>query len=215
MTNTKLLLSFLISAASATLNAQAISCSIFCVKDIQLDTVGANTLSITLFMGGSSSDFINYPHVSSITDNSGNTLATGTPNFFGQIGNTTQVYTVSTTLNSLSPNFTCTLYFKYNSTTCTLAYPCVSTGMSEDDPFNATQIYPNPSPGKFTVRNDQSSEAEYKLKIYNTFGQHVYTGDYPIPKKGYEIDLSGYPRGIYFLEIKSGTKIHGKKIITY
>jgi len=102
-------------------------CDSFCVTNIQLDTTN-NSLDITIFLEGDSNRFINYPYVTAVTDSSGDTLATGFMNFYGQFGGTSQTYGTNTTLNSLPASVTATIHFHYdNNSVCALPYPCPDT----------------------------------------------------------------------------------------
>lgn len=213
MKTKKLLFLILIVAASMNIKAQQINCSSFCITNIQMDSTTSNTMNITLFMGGSNSDFINYPYVSLITNNNGDTLATGTMNFFGQFGSSNQTYSTSTNLDSIPDNFSCTVYFNYDTLVCPLSYPCLTTGINDDSFINAPGIYPNPSSGMFIIQNNELLTIHYELIIYNMLGENVYSRANSLQKKENEIDLSNYPKGIYFVEIISNAKIFRNKII--
>ncbi len=125
------LLLALIVAASFACKAQSISCNSFCVTDIQMDSNTLHTMNVTVFNGGS---FVSYPHVSVIANNSGDTIATGMfSGSFGQSGNTSETYSVSTNLDSMPANFACTVYFNYNfdAGVCALSYPCIPTSIRD------------------------------------------------------------------------------------
>ena len=59
-----------------------------------------------------------------MTDLTGDTVAIGNLNFFGQIGGTSQTYSASTTLDSIPSNFTGMVYFRYDTSVCALPFPC-------------------------------------------------------------------------------------------
>jgi hypothetical protein len=200
---------------SLQMKPQAINCSSFCVTGITIDTTGANTLNVTISMGGTSSNFINYPYVSLVKNTLGDTVATGIMNFFGQGGNSSQVYTVSTSLDSLPANFTCTVYFKYDTVTCLLPYPCIPQGIAEKTALSGIKIYPNPSEGKFIFENEKPGPAVYELTIYNSLGNKIYSQAHSTQDKKNEIDLSAFPKGIYFIQLGSEGKIVRKKIVLH
>ncbi|MFN5372508.1 MAG: carboxypeptidase-like regulatory domain-containing protein, partial [Bacteroidia bacterium] len=64
--------------------------------------------------------------VTAITSLAGDTLATGSMNYFGQIGGTQQLYSVySVNGNALPNNFNGYVHFTYDNQTCVLPYPCI------------------------------------------------------------------------------------------
>lgn len=71
-------------------------------------------------------------------------------------------------------------------------------------------IYPNPSNGQFNIINENQNKIN-SIEIYNTFGERIYT--IRNIKQQYEIDLSSYPKGIYFVKFDNGTKIYNRKVI--
>lgn len=70
------------------------------------------------------------------------------------------------------------------------------------------KVFPNPTSGIFTII---SKENEYKLIIINVLGEHVYQSEIKNPKA--EIDLSKYPAGIYFINIKTEKGAAVQKLI--
>ncbi|MDZ4757252.1 MAG: T9SS type A sorting domain-containing protein [Bacteroidota bacterium] len=66
-------------------------------------------------------------------------------------------------------------------------------------------IYPNPTSGILTISNDYYSIEKNELFVYNTIGEQIYkdimnTGNSKV------IDLSAFPKGIYFLRMHSETR---------
>lgn len=75
-------------------------------------------------------------------------------------------------------------------------------------------ISPNPSDGRFILQFKESREGE--VLIYNNLGQVVYQTK--IISKQSSIDLSNYPKGIYFVKVQStdpegASKIYTEKIV--
>lgn len=70
-------------------------------------------------------------------------------------------------------------------------------------------IYPNPTSGIFTVT---SSGKISTIEIYNMLGVKIYTLSNLNQEKSKEIDLSNFPKGIYFTKIYDGKKICISKI---
>lgn len=189
-----------------------INCNSFCVTNIQMDTA-AHFMDITIFMSGTSSDFINYPYVAMVTDTLGDTLATANMNFFGQFGNSSQVYTDSTILDSIPTNFHCIVYLHYDTITCALPYPCIPNGIAKYDNYNPISIYPNPTSGRFTLNNSILSNDKSKLIIYNIYGENVYSKNISTQITEREIDLSSFAKGIYLIEVRNSFSIYRQKII--
>ncbi|HET6560205.1 MAG TPA: T9SS type A sorting domain-containing protein [Prolixibacteraceae bacterium] len=78
------------------------------------------------------------------------------------------------------------------------------------------KVFPNPTKGLFTVTIDNSIVVgQLKMSIYNVNSQEVYTEKLYIDHTRLEknIDLSGYPSGIYLFNINSKEKYYKAKII--
>ena len=86
---------------------------------------------------------------------------------------------------------------------------------------NGIEIFPNPSFGIFNVQLNINSasnvpstaERKVKLNIYNTVGDVVYSACRMDNESFIRIDLSNLERGIYLLNIDSGTGSNQKKIV--
>lgn len=89
--------------------------------------------------------------------------------------------------------------------------PCTGAvlGLSENkkDDFS---LFPNPSTGKFTIRNN--ANVELKIRIYNSIGQMVKEVNSNNNTKVL-IDLSNQSRGIYTVELISEKGVHNKKVV--
>ena len=68
-------------------------------------------------------------------------------------------------------------------------------------------IYPNPTNGKISVKTDDICVIE----LMNIVGQCVAA--YDVDDDFYEIDMSGFETGIYFVNVKTENEIITKKII--
>jgi len=75
---------------------------------------------------------------------------------------------------------------------------------------NQLAVFPNPSAGKFRIRNEAGIT---QVIVYNMVGKQVYSKNYPASEKVNEIDLVKFQKGLYFMEIYNGTKIHTEKIV--
>jgi hypothetical protein len=76
-------------------------------------------------------------------------------------------------------------------------------------------MYPNPTTGEFYV-NFQSEEIQnIEVKLTNTIGEIIYFEDLGVFVGEYthRFNISEYPKGIYFLEIKTENGFVNKKLI--
>lgn len=80
-------------------------------------------------------------------------------------------------------------------------------GVNETVTENTFSVFPNPSNGNFTV-NSEITKGE--IVIYNVEGEKILSEN---SSGKTEIDLTNQPKGIYFVQIKSGEQISSKKII--
>jgi Secretion system C-terminal sorting domain len=85
----------------------------------------------------------------------------------------------------------------------------VSTETTDIEKQNIFEIFPNPSQGSFTLQTSASINA---VTIFNSIGEAVCT---PIVSNEFsnEIDMTGYPKGIYFIQIHTEGNIFTEKII--
>jgi hypothetical protein len=100
---------------------------------------------------------------------------------------------------------------KYDSTLCdsSLSY-CQAVGMEErlyaKDQFN---ISPNPTSGLLNIKYRSATDKRLNIKVLNVLGALVYEKD-----SASEINISGLPAGIYFLNIYSNGRLyHCEKIV--
>lgn len=90
--------------------------------------------------------------------------------------------------------------------------PPAITGL-EDIAEKDILVYPNPTNGKFTIKNIDLQLKNFKLDIYNLLGEKIYSNSGYVPQTSDEINLSDSPRGIYFVKINDGKKFYTGKII--
>lgn len=86
------------------------------------------------------------------------------------------------------------------------------TNLNQSSEFQI--IYPNPGNGKITVR----LIPEYKKNrfiILNALGETIQEIEFYGNKNEYEIDLSSYSSGVYYLKYYVGNKIAAQKIIIF
>jgi hypothetical protein len=171
-----------------------------------MDTTIPNMLAVTLYMSGTSNDYANYPVITAIVDTAGDTVATGTLNFFLQYGGTSQVYLLNTSMTTVPPNFTFNAYFMYDSVNCILTYPCVINGISENTGFKLN-VYPNPAT-EYIVFEIPLELKNGILQIYNSSGQLL--SDIPI-ESSIKLDVKKFAPGVFIYRfIHSGHSVEGK-----
>lgn len=74
-------------------------------------------------------------------------------------------------------------------------------------------IFPNPCDGKFFLTNLKGADRTIqRISVFNFAGEKIYDENNCI-NNTYEFNLSAYPKGLYFMEIKSGMRTIFNKII--
>jgi hypothetical protein len=85
--------------------------------------------------------------------------------------------------------------------------------VSIGDPFkeNELSVYPNPSFGLINFKGISGTTGPIKAEVLNSLGQTVFLKtDF---KMNEAIDLSNRPQGIYFIQIKDGSKVQSFNVI--
>lgn len=92
-------------------------------------------------------------------------------------------------------------------------YNCSATtaGITENNSSDLISVYPDPSAGKFIVQCTECGMQFNTLQVYNTQGKKVFGSNEPHSQL--TIDLSGHPKGVYFVRIVTGEGTSTKKII--
>ncbi|MBZ4035950.1 T9SS type A sorting domain-containing protein [Flavobacterium sp. 17A] len=85
---------------------------------------------------------------------------------------------------------------------------CTSLGI-EDSVFDKAVVYPNPTKGEVNINNITLEKAT----VYNSLGQLVKTFVFNNGETNNTINLSGLPRGIYYVYLVNGDAASAKKII--
>ncbi len=89
------------------------------------------------------------------------------------------------------------------------------SGINENNKYNSIKIYPNPSPGLFTVSIEDGTNYR-DLEIINPQGQVIYARelhDLRMGKNEIVINLINLPKGIYILKATNDTFISFQKLI--
>jgi hypothetical protein len=79
------------------------------------------------------------------------------------------------------------------------------------------KIFPNPNVGLFTLKMELKENTELSIKLYQFTSQLIYSEE--IGKvTGYysrQIDLSGYSKGVYFVQISTDNNVFTRKVVLY
>jgi len=83
--------------------------------------------------------------------------------------------------------------------------------LSADDSYLSSQvkIYPNPASDRIYLDFGEVQNDFTKVNIFNVKGQNLRT----ISTVRNEIDISGFPNGLYFIELQFGDKRLTKKVL--
>ncbi len=74
------------------------------------------------------------------------------------------------------------------------------------------KIFPNPTTGKLNIIIENTKNNDYKLCLYNSIGSLVYCKDFT-DQINYEINLTTYPKGIYYLRFENSDFVKVEKIV--
>ena len=87
----------------------------------------------------------------------------------------------------------------------------ITTGINEGGPkqiFNKIEAFPNPTKGSYTVKLNSADKGEGFVTIYDANGKEMKKEK--IQKSGndfeYTSNISGYARGLYYVEVSVGTQ---------
>jgi hypothetical protein len=90
------------------------------------------------------------------------------------------------------------------------------TGVGTVSDLTGVGIYPNPTTGKFTVQYKGGfRNGDVKMTITNVTGQVVYSGSHALSngQMTKELDMSGQAKGVYFVELNTGTETITRKLV--
>ena len=94
-----------------------------------------------------------------------------------------------------------------------LNIPC-DTVYTYTNNLNTSEIsvFPNPFINSFTIKTGNRSERQLSIDIFNIYGQLILHDVIP-GNEDYQINLNGYPRGFYYLTVKTSGKSITCKLI--
>jgi hypothetical protein len=77
-------------------------------------------------------------------------------------------------------------------------------------------LSPNPTSGLFTLHfsNESKDEGKTSIKVFNMFGEEILSTTLTSSKnEDYQIDLSGFSKGIYVVQVNTGDAVVCRKIV--
>jgi hypothetical protein len=61
--------------------------------------------------------------------------------------------------------------------------------------------------------NNQKEQTLQEVSVYNVLGEKIYSNNTFQKQSSNEIDISSYPKGVYFVSVYNGYKTSSKKIV--
>lgn len=78
---------------------------------------------------------------------------------------------------------------------------------------NNLKLYPNPNNGKFRIEFDNKQTNKINFEINNLLGERILEiSDFNTQILN-DVDISNFPKGIYFVKIIDGEKIYTEKFV--
>ena len=150
-------------------------CSDFSITGSYQDTIDPSTYQVSVEFTAPDSVFVGYTFISAVLDCNSDTIATGSPFWFGQIGQTTQDYPI--TLIGQPNCSPYTAVFSYmddmgNIDTCLLLYSTTDL-VENQQPSPHVSIYPNPASGELFIHG-LPEDFDGDMVLLNHLGQVVY-----------------------------------------
>jgi len=180
--------------------AQNLTCSDFSVTSLIADSSNANTYKIRIKSFGTITSLASYPHVAEVYNCSGQKVAVGNMFYFGQLGQTTQDYTVTLTgqgsINCWPLTIKLVINNPINGTdTCTLILGI--TKLYTQIP-SMIRIFPNPVHHTIKI-NVPENLIKQTCIFYNNFGQQVY--NCILEDRETTLSLPFLSCGLYYIQI--------------
>jgi hypothetical protein len=97
--------------------------------------------------------------------------------------------------------------------TDSIAPNCSQTGINEISNNRVICIFPNPGNGRFSIQTLGKSYTRKSVRVYNVFGENIYSSTKLTQLETIDIDISGSPKGIYFISIDCGGNTCTGKIV--
>lgn len=208
----KLLLLSVLFLGYSSLKSQTINCNAMCVLNIAIDTAN-DELDVTIYNGDT--NHVNYPTVV-VVDAVGDTVGNINNTFylFAHMPGDTVTHVIPTTLTSLPPGFTGTVYFTDQvwDTTCSYSYPMNCTvGLPELASAGTLSVYPNPASDNITIDLNNLQHTNAIISIYDVTGKVVRT--YSVAENKLSINRDGLQGGLYFVTVDADKRRYTSKLV--
>jgi hypothetical protein len=97
----------------------------------------------------------------------------------------------------------------------TIRIPKGTTGIDNVNPFADLMIYPNPTPGLFTIEMDNQIFGELRISILDQGGKEILNIKFEKTTGHFssQIDMSGQPKGMYLIYFFANEHVISRKII--
>lgn len=147
-------------------------------------------------------------------DNGTGTVTVGTGTFTYLWSPTSQTTQTATGL-SVGIYTVCVTNAQNGCTACQLCtVTCTPSGIVSYETSLGVNIYPNPASNHFTIEFTGEKTGEMNLEVYNIVGEVMFTQHINVAKQlNKQIDVSTYPKGIYFVRIKGTEGTQTMKLI--
>lgn len=108
----------------------------------------------------------------------------------------------------------------YDTVPNNFVFPCQDTtievmlivGSIGEGKLTLLDVYPNPSSGKFSIENINQTGEPIEIFVTDITGRVVYQTSSSNQDKT-EIDLTGQPKGMYFIRVKAGEMAVNRKVV--
>jgi len=98
-----------------------------------------------------------------------------------------------------------------NKTVLIIKQPDDTTGIANPEGKAQLKIYPNPGSGIFMIEMPEARKEAVRLKVYDAMGKIVI--DKPAIRTKEELNINGYPEGIYLVKVESDNYSTTGKIV--
>ena len=88
-----------------------------------------------------------------------------------------------------------------------------TTGIDNRSFPSPFKLSPNPGSGKFYIEISNRSDNKIDVQVFNLLGEVIYSTSNFNQKNSNEMDLSSFPKGIYFVKISNISKVYMEKVI--
>ena len=92
---------------------------------------------------------------------------------------------------------------------------CIPLGISKSTVSSGMALYPNPTTGVFTLELGLAEDEKTEIKVMNAIGQIIMLQNHNFISGNNKtvLDLSGINKGVYFVEVKTATKVMVQRLI--